>query len=168
MESFARQVAKVVCRRPPAATLRSVFMMASARDETLEREIRRLLGELDISVFPLARRARGGREVASVLDEGSSFLEIIRRCGAILLINGNVKEEDDLWIDGRVADIKFDIQRKLGGHLKCAIVDAPIEPRLDSFDDVSVFSWDSPTLKHDLQGWLRTLSDSAQPLGPPA
>ena len=37
-------------------------------------------------------------------------------------------------------------------------MDAPIEPRLESFDDVSVFSWDSPTLKHDLQGWLRTLS----------
>ncbi len=143
-------------------------MMASARDESLEREIRRLLGELDISVFPLARRARGGREVASVLDEGSSFLEIIKRCGAILLINGNVKEEDDLWIDGRVADIKFDIQRKLGGRLKCAIVDAPIEPRLESFDDVSVFPCDSPTLKRDLQGWLRTLSTSAPQLGRPA
>ena len=172
LESFAEQVAKVIKveESPPAggATPRSVFMMASARDESLEREIRRLLGELDISVFPLARRASGGREVASVLDEGSSFLEIIKRCGAILLINGNVKEEDDLWIDGRVADIKFDIQRKLGGRLKCAIVDAPIEPRLESFDDVSVFPCDSPTLKRDLQGWLRTLSTSAPQLGCPA
>jgi TIR domain len=169
LASFAGQVAKVVAP-PPAGgeSPRSVFMMASARDESLERDIRRLLGELDISVFPLARRARGGREVASVLDEGSSFLQIVKRCGAILLINGNVKEEDDLWIDGRVADIKFDIQRKLGGNLKCAIVDAPIEPRLESFDDVRVFAGDSPTLKHDLQGWLRTLSGSAQPLGPPA
>lgn len=170
LQSFADQVTKVV-EAPPedaGATPRSVFMMASARDETLERDMRRLLGELDISVFPLARSARGGREVASVLDEGSSFLEIIKRCGAILLINGNVKEEDDLWIDGRVADIKFDLQRKLGGRLKCAIVDAPIDPRLESFEDVSVFSCDSPTLKHDLQGWLRTLSTSARHLGRPA
>ena len=168
LQSFAERVAKVV--ELPATggeTPCSVFMMASARDESLEREIRRLLGELDISVFPLARRAHGGREVASVLDEGSSFLEIIRRCGAILLINGNVKEEDDLWIDGRVADIKFDIQRKLGGRLKCAIVDAPIDPRLESFEDVSVFSCNSPTLKHDLQGWLRTQSTSAGQLGRP-
>ncbi len=102
-----------------------------------------------------------------MLDEGSSFLEIIRRCGAILLINGTVKEEDDLWIDGRVADIKFDIQRKLGGRLKCAIVDAPIDPRLESFEDVSVFSCNSPTLKHDLQGWLQTQSTSARQLGRP-
>jgi hypothetical protein len=169
LASFAEQVAKVV-ESPPAGgeTPRSVFMMASARDESLEREMRRLLGELDISVFPLARRARSGREVASVLDEGSSFLEIIKRCGAILLINGNVKEEDDLWIDGRVADIKFDIQRKLGSRLKCAIFDAPIEPRLESFDDVSVFACDSPTLKRDLQGWLRTLSSTAIQLGRPA
>jgi hypothetical protein len=169
LASFAERVAKVV--QSPAAggeTPRSVFMMASARDESLEREIRQLLGELEIAVFPLARRARAERAVASVLDEGSSFLEIIKRCGAILLINGNVKEEDDLWIDGRVADIKFDIQRKLGGRLKCAIVDAPIEPRLESFDDVSVFPCDSPTLKRDLQGWLRTLSGSASRLGCPA
>ena len=140
-------------------------MMASARDESLEREIRRLLGELDISVFPLARSVRGGREVASVLDEGSRFLEIIKRCGAILLINGNVKEEDGLWIDGRVLDIECDIQRKLGGRLKYAIVDAPIEPRLKSFDEVSVFPCNSPTLKRDLQGWLRTLSASAPQFG---
>ena len=166
LQSFAGQVAKVT-ESPLVGgeTPRSVFMMASARDENLEREIRRLLSELNISVFPLARSARGGREVASVLDEGSSFLEIIKRCGAILLINGNVKEEDDLWIDGRVADIKFDIQRKLGGHLKCAIVDAPIDPRLESFDDVSVFSCDSPTLKGDLQGWLQALNTSAPQLG---
>ena len=143
-------------------------MMASARDESLEREIRRLLGELDISVFPLARSVRGGREVASVLDEGSRFLEIIKRCGAILLINGNVKEDDGLWIDGRVLDIECDIQRKLGGRLKYAIVDAPIEPRLESSEEVSVFPCDSPTLKRDLQGWLRTLSTSAPQLGRPA
>jgi hypothetical protein len=35
-------------------------------------------------------------------------------------------------------------------------VDAPIDPRLESFEDVSVFACDSPTLKRDLQGWLRT------------
>jgi hypothetical protein len=166
LQSFAAQVAKVV--RPPSTngeTPRSVFMMASARDGNLEREIRRLLSELDTSVFPLARSARGGRELASVLDEGASFLEVIRRCGAILLINGNIKQEDDLWIDGRVADIKFDIQRKLGGRLKCAIVDAPFDPRLESFDDVSVFPFDSPTLKLDLQGWLRTLSTTVAQCG---
>ena len=158
LQSFAEQVAKVVERpRPGGDTPRGVFMMASARDQTLEGEIRRLLGELGTSVFPLPGRMRAGREVASVLDEGSSFLEIIKRCGAILLINGNVKEEDELWIDGRVADIKFDIQRKLRGQLKCAIVDAPIGPRLDLFDDVSVFSCDSPTLRGDLEGWLQTL-----------
>jgi TIR domain len=163
LQSFAERVAKVAEAAPSAGgdAPRSVFMMASARDESLEREIRRLLRELDIAVFPLARSARGGREVASVLDEGSSFLEIVKRCGAILLINGTVKQEDDLWIDGRVADIKFDIQRKLGNRLKCAIVDAPIEPRLESFDesfgDVSVFRSDSPTLRHDLQGWLQKL-----------
>jgi hypothetical protein len=161
LQSFAERVAKVAEAVPSVGdgAPRSVFMMASARDESLEREIRRLLRELDIAVFPLARSARGGREVASVLDEGSSFLEIIKRCGAILLINGNVKQEDDLWIDGRVADIQFDIQRKLGNRLKCAIVDAPIEPRLESFDesfgDVSVFPLDSPTLRRDLQGWLQ-------------
>lgn len=166
LQTFAERVTKVVeAPSPDGDAPRSLFMMASARDETLEREIRRLLAELDISVFPLARSARAGREVASVLDEGSSFLEIIKRCGAILLINGNVKEEDDLWVDGRVADIKFDIQRKLGGRLKCAIVDAPIDPRLESFEDVSVFSCDSPTLKNDLQSWLRTLSTSARQLG---
>ena len=93
-----------------------------------------------------------------MLDEASSFLDVVRRCGAILLINGNVKEEDRLWIDGRVADIKFDIQRKLGSRLPCAIVDAPPEPRLEPWGDVCVLSGDSPTLKHDLQGWLRTLS----------
>jgi hypothetical protein len=156
LESFARRVIQVA--EPLASGCQSVFMMASERDQILEREVRRLLGDLHIDVFPLPRNGSSGREVASVLDEASSFLDVVRRCGAILLINGNVKEEDRLWIDGRVADIKFDIQRKLGGHLPCAIVDAPPEPRLEPWGDVCVLSGDSPTLKHDLQGWLRTLS----------
>jgi hypothetical protein len=58
-----------------------VFMMASPRDESLESEIRRILTELDILVFPLSRSAR-------VLEEGSTYLEVVRRCDAILLING--------------------------------------------------------------------------------
>ena len=64
----------------------------------------------------------------------ASFLEVIKRCGAILLINGNVKEEGTSGSMGGSPDIKFDIQRKLGGRLKCAIVDAQIRaaasPRL--------------------------------------
>jgi len=140
---------------------RSVFMMASERDQTLEREVRRLLDDLDIAVFPLARSGSSGRELASVLDEHSSFLDLVKRCGAILLINGNVKEEDRLWVDGRVADIKYDIQRKLGGRLPYAIVDAPPEPRLEPWGDVRVFPGESPTLKQDLQVWLRTLNSPA-------
>jgi hypothetical protein len=154
-----------VAKPPPAGggARRSVFMMASARDESLEREIRRLLGELKISVYPLARCGPSGREVAAVLDENSSFLNLVRRCGAILLINGSVKEEDRLWVDDRVADIEFDIQEKLGGHLPYAIVDGPPAPRLQPRD--GVFPGDSPTLKHDLQGWLQTLHGSAGPIG---
>jgi hypothetical protein len=124
-----------------------------------------LLNELDISVFPAAGGTRGGGEVPRILDERSTFLEVIKRCGAILLINGNVKEEDQLWVDGRVADIKFDIQRKLGGRLPYAIIDAPPGPRLEPLGDVRVFPADSPTLKRDLQRWLRTLNTSARQLG---
>ena len=169
LASFAERVTRFA--NSPANggdAFQSVFMMASERDQILEREIRRLLSDLDIAVFPLARAGSGGREVASVLDENGSFLDIVRRCGAILLINGNVKEEDRLWIDGRVADIKFDIQRKLGGHLPCAIVDAPPEPRLAPWGDVCVLSGDSPTFRHDLQGWLRTLSAPGGHVGRPA
>jgi hypothetical protein len=164
--SFAERVIRTV--EPPAPGCQSIFMMASERDQILEREVRRLLGDLHIDVFPLPRNGSSGREVASVLDEASSFLDVVRRCGAILLINGNVKEEDRLWIDGRVADIKFDIQRKLGSRLPCAIVDAPPEPRLEPWGDVCVLSGDSPTLKHDLQGWLRTLSAPSGHVGRPA
>jgi hypothetical protein len=165
LQSFADRVVSTV--EPPGGgdAYRSVFMMASERDAILEREIRRLLSDLRIDVFPLARSGWSGREVASVLDEGSSFLNIVRRCGAILLINGNVKEEDRLWIDGRVADIKFDIQRKLGGHPPYAIVDAPPDPRLEHSDEMSVFLGDSPTLKSELQRWLQTLSCSPGAMG---
>jgi TIR domain len=157
LQSFAERVARSA-GSTTGDGCQSVFMMASERDQVLEREVRRLLDDLDIAVFPLPRTGNSGRELASVLDERSSFLDVVRRCGAILLINGNVKEEDRLWIDGRVADIKFDIQRKLGGRLPCAIVDAPPDPRLEAFGDVCVFPGDSPTLKHELQGWLQTLS----------
>ena len=157
LQSFAEQVTRVARPGPVAGDARrGVYMMASARDESLEREIRRLLGELKISVYPLARAGSSGREVAAVVDENSSFLSIVRRCGAILLINGSVKEEDRLWVDGRVADIEFDIQQKLGSHLPYAIVDGPPDPRLEPRE--GVFSGDSPTLKHDLQGWLQTLN----------
>jgi TIR domain len=163
LRSFADQVMRVAKPRPVRGARRSVFMMASARDESLEREIRRLLGELKISVYPLARCGPSGREVAAVLDENSSFLNLVRRCGAILLINGSVKEEDRLWVDDRVADIEFDIQEKLGGHLPYAIVDGPPAPRLQPRE--GVFPGDSPTLKHDLQGWLQTLNGRAGTIG---
>jgi hypothetical protein len=166
LESFAQRVVRFT-ESPPNGddACQSVFMMASERDQNLEREIRRLLKELHIDVYPLPRAGQDGREVVSVLNEGSSFLDVVRRCGAILLINGNVKEVDLLWIDGRVADIKFDIQRKLGGRVPYAIVDAPPDPRLEQCDDVCVFPGDSPTLKHDLQGWLRQLGAPAVDLG---
>lgn len=165
LRSFAAEVTKVT--RPVQGGdrgHRSVFVMASLRDESLEREIRRMLTDLDIAVFPLARCGRGAREVANVLDEGSSFLDIVRRCRAILLINGNVKQGDELWVDGRVADIKFDIERKLGNHLPYAILDAPPDPRLEPWEDVCVFSCDSPTFKGDLRGWLGALPDHARPM----
>ena len=127
-------------------------MMASPRDEGLESEIRQILAELNIFVFPLPRS--GNREVTSILDE-RKILNILRYCGAILLINGNVKEEERLWIDERVADIKFDIQRKLKRRLPYAVFDAPPEPRLKPRDDMQVFSCDLPTLKRDLQDWLQ-------------
>jgi hypothetical protein len=165
LQRFADRVVRAVEPPGPGDAQRSVYMMASERDAILEREIRRLLTDLKIDVFPLARLGGSGREVRSVLDESSSFLDIVRRCGAILLINGNVKQEDRLWIDGRVADIIFDIQRKLGGHPPYAIVDAPPDPRLERSDDLSVFLGDSPTLKSELQGWLQTLSCSSRSMG---
>ena len=142
-----------------------VYMMASERDQNLERKIRQLLKELQIKVYPLPRAGQNGRAVMSVLNENSSFLDVVRRCGAILLINGNIKEEDLWWIDNRVADINFYVQRKLGGRLRYAIVDAPPDPRLESCDDLRVFPGESPTLKHDLQGWLRTLGAPVGNLG---
>jgi TIR domain len=164
LQSFADQVTRITKPRPVGGDARrGVYMMASARDESLEREIRRLLAELKISVYPLARCGSSGREVAAVLDENSSFLNIVRRCGAILLINGSVKEEDRLWVDNRVADIEFDIQQKLGGLLPYAIVDGPPAPRLAPRE--GVFPGDSPTLKHDLQGWLQTLSGRTGSIG---
>jgi hypothetical protein len=61
LRSFAEQVTRVAMPRPGGGdSRRGVYMMARARDESLERDIRRLLGELKISVYPLARAGSGG------------------------------------------------------------------------------------------------------------
>jgi TIR domain len=136
---------------PGGGGSRNVFIIASWSDRVLEDEIRRLLKKLDISALPLRHQSR---EIDSVLDEQTSFLEIVRRCDAILLINGNVKEHYKLWIEGRLADIKYDIQRKLGRKLSYVVVDAPPEPRLKLSAEIAVLHWDSPTLTEDLIRWL--------------
>jgi hypothetical protein len=160
LEHFAQSVVRFV-----ESACQGVYMMASERDQSLERKIRQLLKELQIDVYPLPRAGQNGRAVMNVLDENSSFFEIVGRCGAILLINGNIKEDDLWWIDNRVADINFYVQRKVGGRLPYAIVDAPPDPRLEPCDDLRVFPGESPTLKHDLQGWLRTLGAPVGNLG---
>jgi hypothetical protein len=168
LESFAQRVVRFI--ESPSNdddACQGVYMMAGERDQDLERKIRQLLKELQIDVYPLPRAGQNGRAVVSVLNEDSSFLDVVRRCGAILLINGSIKQDDLWWIDNRVADIKFYLQRKLGGRLPYAIVDAPPDPRLEAGDDLRVFPGESPTLKHDLQAWLRTVGAPAGAQGRP-
>ena len=153
LQTFAKQVASFAIS--PDGD-RNVFMVASPRDQSLERELRRLLHDLDITVFPLypANRAAGGLWT-NVLDEGSSFLEVLRRCSSVLLINSKVKEEDVHWIDQRIADFKFDIQRKLGRQLHLLIVDGPEEPRFEQRGGVAVLAIDSPDFSLQLLGSLQ-------------
>ncbi len=142
------------------SAFRRVFVMADEQDKTLENEIRRDLQKLQFEVFPLARTGRSGRDVKNVMNE-RSFLSLIRRCGAILLIHGSVKETDSLWIDDRVSDIKLDIQRKLGGHPPYAIIDAPPPPRLEPPQPHAILANDSPAFMEELQSWLRALRRSS-------
>jgi hypothetical protein len=160
VDEFAATVARAATpggttgpERPP-----SLFVMAGAHDDLLEQEFRDIMRELNVLVLPLARSAASRRDVASVLDEPGSFLDVIKRCGGIVLLNGNVKEIDRYWIDRQIADIVYGIEPKLGrGRIPRAAIDAPPDPRLTESEHVTVFFKDSPGLRDDLEGWIRSI-----------
>ncbi len=133
--------------------------MASPHDESLEREIRRILAELDISVFSVFPLVRYSLDNADPLGEDTPFFDLVRRCDAILLINSKAT----FWIDHQIFNLKFGLERKLGSHLHCAIIDGQPEARLKLSEEVSVFPAYSPTLKRDLQYWLATVTGWAGP-----
>jgi TIR domain len=154
LQSFAHRVA-IRRSRPPGEFGQSVFMMAGPRDKVLEQEIRRLMEELDILVFPVAQPSEAAREVWSIVDE-QRFLEVLKRCGAIVLLAGQAKS--GFWLDQTILYVEQDIKRKLGALPPYAVIDAPPPPRVNAPKRISVLLKDSPSFKDELQSWLRELS----------
>jgi hypothetical protein len=143
----------------------SVFMMAGPRDKVLEEEIRQLMKELDISVFPFSLSSEAARDVSSIVDEGS-FLEVLKRCGAIVLFAGEVKASRDFWLERTVLYMEREIKQKLRGALPpYAVIDAPPPPKINVPRQISVLLKESPSFKDELQSWLRT-SSSPSPVPP--
>jgi TIR domain len=138
----------------------SVFMMAGPRDKVLEQEIRRLMEDLDISVFPITQSSEAARDVSSIIDE-QGFLDVLKRCGAIVLLAGQTKSSPDFWLDRTILYMEQDIKRKLGALPPYAVIDAPPPPPINASRRMSVLLKDSPSFRDELQSWLRDLSARA-------
>jgi hypothetical protein len=138
----------------------NVFMMAGPRDKVLEQEIRRLMEDLDISVFPVTQSSEDARDVSSIIDE-QGFLDVLKRCGAIVLLAGQVKSSHDFWLDRTILYMEQDIKRKLGALPPYAVIDAPPPPPINASKRMSVLLKDSPSFRDELQSWLRDLSARA-------
>ena len=160
LQSFADKVAS---RRSSAngGGGQSVFMMAGPRDRVLEEEIRRLMEELDIFVFPVSQSSEAARDVSSIVDE-QRFLEVLKRCDRIILLAGQAKS--DYWLDQTILYIEQDIKRKLGALPPYAVIDAPPPPRVSASKRISVLLKELPFFKDELQNWLRA---SSLPMTPP-
>jgi formylglycine-generating enzyme required for sulfatase activity len=109
-----------------------VLIVATSRDESLERKIRQILTESDLRI------------VVSIDRIDKEHWTIKQRYDAILLLDGG-KWQGKVWVAAAM----------LGKRVPLAIVDtSPVPvPNRDS----RVFRAESPTFKRDLQDWLRTL-----------
>lgn len=153
LQSFADRVT-LRAPKPDDEFGQSVFMMAGPRDKVLEQEIRRLMEELDIFVFPITQSSEAARDVSSILDE-QRFLEVLRRCGKIIVLAGQAKL--DFWLEQTILYIEQDIRRKLGGAIPpYAVIDAPPPPPVNASKRLSVLLKESPSFRDELQRWLRT------------
>ena len=92
-----------------------------------------------------------------------SFLDVLKRCGAIVLLAGQVKAYRDLWLERTVLYMEQEIKQKLGTLPPYAVIDAPPPPPISVPKRVSVLLKDSPSFKDELQRWLR-VSPSAAPV----
>jgi TIR domain len=132
----------------------SVFMMAGPRDKVLEQEIRRVIEEFDVFVLPAVQSSEAARDVSSILDE-QRFLEVLKRCGKIIVLAGQAKL--DFWLEQTILYIEQDIRRKLGGAIPpYAVIDAPPPPPVNASKRLSVLLKESPSFKDELRSWLRT------------
>jgi Asp-tRNA(Asn)/Glu-tRNA(Gln) amidotransferase A subunit family amidase len=153
LRSFADRVA-LRAIKPNGEFGHSVFMMAGPRDKDLEQEIRRLIEEFDVFVFPVVQSSEAARDVSSILDE-QRFLEVLKRCGKIIVLAGQAKL--DFWLEQTIMYIEQDIRRKLGGAIPpYAVIDAPPPPPVNASKRLSVLLKDSPSFKDELRRWLRT------------
>lgn len=110
--------------------------------------------ELDIFVFPITQSSEAARDVSSILDE-QRFLEVLRRCGKIIVLAGQAKL--DFWLEQTILYIEQDIRRKLGGAIPpYAVIDAPPPPPVNASRRLSVLLKESPSFRDELQRWLRT------------
>ncbi len=151
LEHFA---ARVLMSRRKDHNL-SVYMMSGPRDRILEEEIRKLMKEMNVSVYPFSLSAEKTRDLATIAND-DEFIGLLKRCGAIVLLAGNAKSS--LWLERAVSYIEWDISQKLGCFPPCAVIDAPPPPPVDAPKRVSVLLKDSPSFKDELQKWLLTLS----------
>jgi TIR domain len=139
------------------ATSRRIFIMAGPRDKALEEEIRQLIEEFNISVFPVTLSSDVERDVNSIVDE-QRFLNVLKNCRAIILLAGRVKQLSYLWLDQRILEIEEDISRKLGGVPRYTVIDAPPPPHLKS-KSLSILAKSSPSFRDELRSWLDAAFD---------
>jgi hypothetical protein len=117
--------------------------------------------ELNILVFPVTQSSEAARDVSSIVDE-QRFLEVLKRCGKIILLAGQAKS--DFWLEQTILYIEQDIRRKLGALPPYAVIDAPPPPPLSASKRMAVLLKDSPSFRDELQRWLRA---STNPLTTP-
>jgi hypothetical protein len=82
----------------------------------------------------------------------------LKRCGAIVLLAGQVKSSQDYWLDRTILYMEYDIKQKLRDAPPYAVIDAPPPPPVHAPKRVSVLLKDSPSFRDELQTWLRTIS----------
>jgi hypothetical protein len=156
LEDFVLKVIKRNSIGDPLSSQR-VYMMAGPRDERLEQEVRQIMKRLGTSVYPFSYSSETAREISSILDE-NGFLDVLKRCGAIVLLAGNAKQSRDLWLERTILYIEHDIRQKLGNIPPYAVIDAPPPPPLEAPNSISVLLKDSPSFEDELRDWLASLA----------
>ena len=117
----------------------------------LDGELRDILKDLHAQVFPKLRKPLPSKDLPALESYRKELRAVKAKCDGIMLL---LLREDQL-AEGWLLELERDVLPSATTRPRCALIDATGLYKSETIEGVSIFQYPNPTLREELQKWLR-------------